>query len=226
MTTGWRPPPSSSTCGPPGLPPAPRPLAIRGESPRILCRPNHQAHRGPTARRAGHRESRCPPRRASGSPRDPPPWSGREGHERRRDPARAKDELKASIGSEPWCAGVGVEREDGVGFDRPGERPAGRGGGSARARPRAPRRRAREARRDRRLTPGRGSPPSPPAEQSSSGPPNPGPTRADPTDPPLRARRSRFPGGAPSRGARAMLRAGALIAIGPFAEPPRSRQIV
>ena len=29
---------------------------------------------------------------------------------------RAKDELKARIGSEPWCAGIGVEREDGVGF--------------------------------------------------------------------------------------------------------------
>ncbi|NUQ79224.1 MAG: hypothetical protein HUU21_37395 [Polyangiaceae bacterium] len=29
---------------------------------------------------------------------------------------RAKDELKAKIGSEPWCIGVGVEREDGVGF--------------------------------------------------------------------------------------------------------------
>ncbi len=29
---------------------------------------------------------------------------------------RAKDELKASIGAEPWCAGVGVEREDGIGF--------------------------------------------------------------------------------------------------------------
>jgi hypothetical protein len=29
---------------------------------------------------------------------------------------RAKDELKAKIGGEPWCAGVGVEREDGVGF--------------------------------------------------------------------------------------------------------------
>jgi hypothetical protein len=29
---------------------------------------------------------------------------------------RAKDRLKAMIGGEPWCAGVGVEREDGVGF--------------------------------------------------------------------------------------------------------------
>jgi hypothetical protein len=29
---------------------------------------------------------------------------------------RAKDELKRKIGAEPWCAGVGVEREDGVGF--------------------------------------------------------------------------------------------------------------
>jgi hypothetical protein len=29
---------------------------------------------------------------------------------------RAKEELKTRIGAEPWCAGVGVEREDGVGF--------------------------------------------------------------------------------------------------------------
>ncbi len=29
---------------------------------------------------------------------------------------KAKDQLKASIGGEPWCAGVGVEREDGIGF--------------------------------------------------------------------------------------------------------------
>jgi hypothetical protein len=29
---------------------------------------------------------------------------------------RAKDELKKKIGAEPWCTGVGVEREDGVGF--------------------------------------------------------------------------------------------------------------
>ena len=29
---------------------------------------------------------------------------------------RAKDELKAKFGAESWCAGVGVEREDGVGF--------------------------------------------------------------------------------------------------------------
>lgn len=29
---------------------------------------------------------------------------------------RAKDKLKASIGNEPWCAGIGVEREDGIGF--------------------------------------------------------------------------------------------------------------
>jgi hypothetical protein len=29
---------------------------------------------------------------------------------------RAKEALKAKIGGEPWCAGVGVEREDGVGF--------------------------------------------------------------------------------------------------------------
>jgi hypothetical protein len=29
---------------------------------------------------------------------------------------KAKEQLKASIGHEPWCVGVGVEREDGVGF--------------------------------------------------------------------------------------------------------------
>lgn len=29
---------------------------------------------------------------------------------------RARDHLKAQIGGEPWCAGIGVEREDGVGF--------------------------------------------------------------------------------------------------------------
>lgn len=29
---------------------------------------------------------------------------------------RAKDELKARFGAESWCAGIGVEREDGVGF--------------------------------------------------------------------------------------------------------------
>lgn len=29
---------------------------------------------------------------------------------------RAKDELRSRIGGEPWCAGIGVEREDGVGF--------------------------------------------------------------------------------------------------------------
>ena len=29
---------------------------------------------------------------------------------------KVKEQLKASIGGEPWCAGVGVEREDGVGF--------------------------------------------------------------------------------------------------------------
>jgi hypothetical protein len=29
---------------------------------------------------------------------------------------RAKETLKAQISAEPWCAGVGVEREDGVGF--------------------------------------------------------------------------------------------------------------
>jgi hypothetical protein len=29
---------------------------------------------------------------------------------------RARDELKAAIGGEPWCAGIGVEREDGIGF--------------------------------------------------------------------------------------------------------------
>ena len=39
---------------------------------------------------------------------------------------RAKDQLKTAIGAEPWCAGVGVEREDGVGFVvrvRPGSGP-------------------------------------------------------------------------------------------------------
>jgi len=29
---------------------------------------------------------------------------------------RAKEQLKTEIGNESWCAGVGVEREDGVGF--------------------------------------------------------------------------------------------------------------
>ena len=29
---------------------------------------------------------------------------------------KAKDQLKADFGAEPWCAGVGVEREDGIGF--------------------------------------------------------------------------------------------------------------
>ena len=29
---------------------------------------------------------------------------------------RAKDQLKVTFGGEPWCAGIGVEREDGVGF--------------------------------------------------------------------------------------------------------------
>lgn len=29
---------------------------------------------------------------------------------------KAKDQLKATIGAEPWCAGIGVEREDGIGF--------------------------------------------------------------------------------------------------------------
>ena len=29
---------------------------------------------------------------------------------------KAKDELKVLIGSEPWCAGIGVERSDGLGF--------------------------------------------------------------------------------------------------------------
>ena len=29
---------------------------------------------------------------------------------------KAKEALKASIGAEPWCAGIGVEREDGIGF--------------------------------------------------------------------------------------------------------------
>jgi hypothetical protein len=29
---------------------------------------------------------------------------------------KAKNELKAALGSEPWCVGIGVERADGVGF--------------------------------------------------------------------------------------------------------------
>jgi hypothetical protein len=29
---------------------------------------------------------------------------------------RAKDTLKTDIGGEAWCAGVAVEREDGIGF--------------------------------------------------------------------------------------------------------------
>lgn len=29
---------------------------------------------------------------------------------------RARDELRGKIGGQPWCAGIGVEREDGVGF--------------------------------------------------------------------------------------------------------------
>jgi hypothetical protein len=29
---------------------------------------------------------------------------------------KAKDQLKATLGGEPWCAGIGVEREDGIGF--------------------------------------------------------------------------------------------------------------
>lgn len=29
---------------------------------------------------------------------------------------KAKEQIKAAIGAEPWCAGVGVEREDGIGF--------------------------------------------------------------------------------------------------------------
>jgi len=29
---------------------------------------------------------------------------------------RAKEQLKNSFGGAAWCAGVGVEREDGVGF--------------------------------------------------------------------------------------------------------------
>jgi hypothetical protein len=29
---------------------------------------------------------------------------------------RAKDQLKAEFGAADWCVGIGVEREDGVGF--------------------------------------------------------------------------------------------------------------
>lgn len=44
---------------------------------------------------------------------------------------KARDELKTSIGAEPWCAGIGVEREDGIGFVvrvsiRPGTSPEAR----------------------------------------------------------------------------------------------------
>jgi hypothetical protein len=50
---------------------------------------------------------------------------------------KAKEHLKASIGAEPWCAGVGVEREDGIGFVvRVNVRP----GTSAEARARIPER--------------------------------------------------------------------------------------
>lgn len=29
---------------------------------------------------------------------------------------KAREEVKRTISSEPWCVGIGVEREDGVGF--------------------------------------------------------------------------------------------------------------
>jgi len=29
---------------------------------------------------------------------------------------KAREQLKAAIGVAPWCAGIGVEREDGIGF--------------------------------------------------------------------------------------------------------------
>jgi hypothetical protein len=29
---------------------------------------------------------------------------------------KVKDQLKAQVGGAPWCAGIGVEREDGIGF--------------------------------------------------------------------------------------------------------------
>jgi hypothetical protein len=29
---------------------------------------------------------------------------------------KAKEQLRAAVGGEPWCVGIGVEREDGVGF--------------------------------------------------------------------------------------------------------------
>ena len=50
---------------------------------------------------------------------------------------KARDELRGKIGAEPWCAGIGVEREDGVGFVvrvsvRPGTDPAARAGIPAR----------------------------------------------------------------------------------------------
>ncbi|WP_437603650.1 hypothetical protein [Sorangium sp. So ce590] len=50
---------------------------------------------------------------------------------------RAKDELKAKIAGEPWCVGVGVEREDGVGFI---VRVSVRSGGAAAARAAIPER--------------------------------------------------------------------------------------
>jgi hypothetical protein len=47
---------------------------------------------------------------------------------------RAKDELKAKFGGAAWCAGIGVESEDGVGFIvrvsvRPGEVAAAKAAG-------------------------------------------------------------------------------------------------
>jgi len=33
-----------------------------------------------------------------------------------RSARRARDQVKETFGAEPWCTGVGVEREDGVGF--------------------------------------------------------------------------------------------------------------
>jgi hypothetical protein len=47
---------------------------------------------------------------------------------------RAKDELKTKFSGAPWCVGIGVEREDGVGFIvrvtvRPGEVAAAKAAG-------------------------------------------------------------------------------------------------
>ncbi len=50
---------------------------------------------------------------------------------------KVKDQLKAQVGSAPWCAGIGVEREDGIGFI---VRVTVRAGEAAAARPHVPER--------------------------------------------------------------------------------------